>query len=111
MIEFIAALFTKIGMTIGKLVEVYAARAPAEWADPIGFFVFSVLFGAVAWSLLKYGQRHDDDDFGVAGFVFCFASIISLIVCFVEFSEAVKATVAPQAYAVDQILDKLGDLK
>ena len=111
MIEFIAALFAKIGVTIGKLVEAYAARAPAEWVDPPIALAICVVLGVASWFTLKYRKHPGNDDYVIPGIVLGFCSVMALMVGLIEISDAVKATVAPHAYAVDQILDKLGDLK
>lgn len=108
--ELIQKLADTLGVAASKLIEIYAQRAALEWVDFYLFVPFIILSAVTGVVCLRRVSKDDGTDFGVAE-LWGAGAIISTMLFVVltaiaggEFSQAYKATHAPEAYAIDQIL-------
>lgn len=118
--DTLTQLAAMLGVAATEVMGYYMQRAPLEWVD---FYLSLLLLIPVAIGLCVtiHGYRKLPTDsynaqeirhtwIGAGSAIVVSAMLVFLFVGISEFTEAYKATRAPQAYAVDQILRALGGL-
>ena len=115
-LEMIDKIADKLGVGASNLIEMYVQRAPLEWIEVhvlgcLLAFSLSIFIGAIA-VLVKIHDSNQENLIATIVVTTMFSGAI-LIVCSIgfpiEFIEAMKAEMAPQAYAVDMVLNKLSN--
>lgn len=100
----IETLAAKMGIASERLIEYFAPLAQAQWVDVwLAAGVWVILIAVGAWITKHFWE--ESDGFAVIPVVVILLLVLGGI-C-IEFSEAYKATSAPEAWAIEQILDKL----
>jgi len=109
--QLIQQLADTLGVAASKLIEIYAQRAPLEWVDvwvcaPIAFALILI----AAWAIRKAAKDTSGDSLELTIPLCMFSVVAACVLIGVtagEIVDAYKANKAPQAYAIDCILDKV----
>ena len=105
-------LAMKLGVAVNELLAWYMKAVPAEWIDPVVCAIIFIPCFIISTRFVKMGMAADDmreegkHTLGwVGGIFFGVVSFIMFILVVCELSEAIHATIAPEAYALDRVLE------
>ena len=107
----IELLANKLGIATEQLIGFYVTRAYAEWADVVILLIVVVMLLTASLRFKQWGKQkvHDtqDEDYYIPAVICSVITGMFTLVMLAETSSAIKAVLAPQAYAVNAILHAL----
>ena len=108
--EVIELLADKFGIAVTELMGYYMAQVPAEWIDVALWLVLAAFISFVVMHVNRRLAIADPDDAYIWVPATVGGGVIMLLVlvgAVFDLSEAVRATLSPEAYAIDRILKHL----
>jgi hypothetical protein len=111
--ESLVELADKLGVAAEQLIAIYSELALLQWVDVWVALGLAVLFGSVGGMCGIFAKVHRNNEnaaapLTVVSAIFGIAVFIATIIACVEAGEAYLAAQAPEAWAIQQILDQIG---
>ena len=100
------ALTEKLGVAAQELFAIYVRQAPLEFADVVGVVIGLAVVGLLfKYSLSRMAQEDQFDDSGwfMVVILSCIALLIFGVFVVAESTEAVKAVLNPEYYAITHL--------